>query len=254
MAPHLKLNKIDEFYADLLGYFLPKIIDFLFGADKSLEEEIRTNSLKPMIPNSKNQQARSFLKIFESLLKLSETDNKPTEAVQQENPVEDPSGRKPLKKEKPITNYYDVIEPRKLNHVLQLVIVALTWGFGAPLPLNVRRSLSDYIWLCSDEIKNSTLIVKKRLDWNVLPPRDENLFDLCYAKTASSKDLWQWTSIDHNINEYNLRGNLKQENTKQDDSQVDIGTLEYESQGQKNSSEDELEFNNIFVMTKETLK
>ena len=183
LAPDLKANNIDEFYADLLGYFLPKVTDFLFGADKSLEEEVRTSSLTPMIPNSKNQQVRSFLNILESLLKLSEADNKPPEALQEETPVEEQLGGKPLKKEKPAVNYYDLIEPRKLNHVLQLVLVALTWGFGAPLPLHVRRSLSDFIWFCADQIQNSALVVKKRLDSNLLPPKDQNLFDLCYVKT-----------------------------------------------------------------------
>lgn len=51
---HLKTDDVDQLYADLFHYFVPKIIDFLFGKDKSLEEEVRISSLKPMIPNSKN--------------------------------------------------------------------------------------------------------------------------------------------------------------------------------------------------------
>lgn len=38
----LKGNKLDHYYKDLLNYFLPQVIEFLFGKDKSLEEEMRT--------------------------------------------------------------------------------------------------------------------------------------------------------------------------------------------------------------------
>ena len=48
-------------------------MQFLFGKEQSQEEDLRLESLKPVLSVSKNWLFRSFLNLFESLLLDSET-------------------------------------------------------------------------------------------------------------------------------------------------------------------------------------
>lgn len=55
-------------HIELLEYFIPQVMEFLFGQEESAEEENRLASLKPIIPVSQNWSYRSFLNLYESLL------------------------------------------------------------------------------------------------------------------------------------------------------------------------------------------
>lgn len=46
----LKEDNIQELYHDLISHFLPKVVDFLYGKDQSVEEEMRVTPLQPVIP------------------------------------------------------------------------------------------------------------------------------------------------------------------------------------------------------------
>lgn len=41
LPQNFKTNNIDQLYKDLIAYFVPLVTDFLFGKDKSIEEDIR---------------------------------------------------------------------------------------------------------------------------------------------------------------------------------------------------------------------
>ena len=57
----------------MITAFVPGIMQFLFGKEQSQEEDLRLESLKPVLSVSKNWLFRSFLNLFESLLLDTET-------------------------------------------------------------------------------------------------------------------------------------------------------------------------------------
>jgi len=69
----LKNEGKSSIYNELISYFIPKVIGFLFGNDQTVEEEKRLESLKTVIQVTKNWSFRSFLALFESLLLYNET-------------------------------------------------------------------------------------------------------------------------------------------------------------------------------------
>ena len=69
----MKRHGIDKLYTDMMGQTVPAIMDFLFGKEQSLEEDLRLESLKPILSVSRNWQFSSFLNLFESLLLYQES-------------------------------------------------------------------------------------------------------------------------------------------------------------------------------------
>lgn len=69
----LKQYGIQEMYVEMIDSILPEVMDFLFGKNQSSEEDLRLQSLKPIVTTSKIWQFRSFLNLFESLLLNDET-------------------------------------------------------------------------------------------------------------------------------------------------------------------------------------
>jgi hypothetical protein len=41
--------------------------------------------------------------------------------------------------------YFDVVDPAMINHNIQLFIMALIWGFGAPLTVGARDKYSAFV-------------------------------------------------------------------------------------------------------------
>lgn len=64
---------MEAIYSDLVMAFVPDIMDFLFGKEQSLEEDLRLEGLKPVLKVQKNWVFRSFLNLFEALLFDKET-------------------------------------------------------------------------------------------------------------------------------------------------------------------------------------
>ena len=64
----MKENGMNTIYSDLIMAFVPEIMNFLFGKEQSQEEDMRLESLKPVLAVSKNWLFRSFLNLYESLL------------------------------------------------------------------------------------------------------------------------------------------------------------------------------------------
>lgn len=60
-------------YKDLIMAFVPEVMDFLFGKEQTVEEDLRLEGLRPILQVSKNWQFNSFLNLFESLLLDGET-------------------------------------------------------------------------------------------------------------------------------------------------------------------------------------
>jgi len=59
----------------------------------------------------------------------------------------------------------------------------------------------------------SELIVKKRINWAVLPQSHKDLFSLNYCKAGK---LWEWLEWDHNLSSYDMKGYLKSNDTSLD--------------------------------------
>lgn len=150
----------------MVDTILPEVIDFLFGKNQSSEEDLRLQSLKPIVTTSKIWQFRSFLNLFESLLLNGETKaslrNKKKEAEETarikakvdlkvknsavSNQISDDSeAEQENEGRKHIQPYFDVVEPSQLNHIIQAFVMALIWGFGAPLLITARDNYSQFI-------------------------------------------------------------------------------------------------------------
>lgn len=69
----LKEHGIDAMYIEMIDGIIPSVMDFLFGKNQSSEEDLRLQSLKPIVPTSKVWQFKSFLNLFEALLLNCET-------------------------------------------------------------------------------------------------------------------------------------------------------------------------------------
>jgi len=69
----LKEHGIDAMYIEMIDGIIPPVMDFLFGKNQSSEEDLRLQSLKPIVPTSKVWQFKSFLNLFEALLLNGET-------------------------------------------------------------------------------------------------------------------------------------------------------------------------------------
>lgn len=69
----MKIDGMEAIYSDLIMAFVPEVMAFLFGKEQSQEEDMRLESLKPVITVSKNWLFRSFLNLFEALLLDTET-------------------------------------------------------------------------------------------------------------------------------------------------------------------------------------
>ena len=162
---------MEKLFLDLIGAFLPRVIEFLFGREHSAEEDARLQGLKPVLKVSPNQQVRSFLNLFEGLLLDKDTkevflEREDEEKVKKEahmkrqtsknitsgrtNYTEDEdeggltSRNKTLRQQKTqnAQKYFDVIEPKRINWLIQQFIMALIWGFGASLTAPARPQYS----------------------------------------------------------------------------------------------------------------
>ena len=69
----LKEHSCGSMYSDLVMAFVPEVMNFLFGREQTMEEDLRLEGLRPILPVSKNWQFNSFLNLFESLLLDGET-------------------------------------------------------------------------------------------------------------------------------------------------------------------------------------
>lgn len=63
--------------------------------------------------------------------------------------------------------YYDVIDPKKLNWVIQQFVMAVIWGFGAPLTVPARAKYSAFIHEFIKKVFDKqfcSFVFKKRID------------------------------------------------------------------------------------------
>jgi Dynein heavy chain AAA lid domain len=153
-------------YREMIEGVVPLVIDFLFGKNQSTEEDIRLQGLKPIVPTSKVWQFRSFLNLFEALLLNGETreslaekeaeqaahtrvqksDFKESVNKDDEMDSNDESRQASSPTRKQRQQYFDVVEPSLINHRIQAFIMALVWGFGAPLQVNAREKFNLFIY------------------------------------------------------------------------------------------------------------
>ena len=122
--------------------------------------------MKPIVTTSKIWQFRSFLNLFESLLLNGETkaslrskkkeaeetarikakaDLKVKSGTVSKQISDDSEAEQENEGRKLIQAYFDVVEPSLLNHIIQAFIMALIWGFGAPLLVTARDNYSQFI-------------------------------------------------------------------------------------------------------------
>ena len=58
---------------------------------------------------------------------------------------DDSDAEKEREGRKQVQAYFDVVEPSQINHIIQAFIMALIWGFGAPLLISARDNYSRFI-------------------------------------------------------------------------------------------------------------
>ena len=294
----LKEHACESMYSDLTMAFVPAVMDFLFGKEQTVEEDLRLEGLRPIVRVSKNWQFRSFLNLFESLLLDGETKEslreKEEEARQREEQLkkrasltslkamgtlqslkgdddagseqsprsDEAEGAPPKKRAGRAAPYYDVMEPKRLNWVVQQFVMAIVWGFGAPLTVPARAKFSAFV---SDTIKKvfspagSSFAFKKRIDQSQFPTHSANLFALFYH----SKDRC-WYRWDYQLDKYDIRGDRatgenEADVSKHSDSDYDLGPAEGSprsgsAMGDADEFKDRVEFHNIMIATEDSVQ
>jgi dynein heavy chain len=294
----LKEHACESMYSDLIMAFVPAVMDFLFGKEQTVEEDLRLEGLKPIIQVSKNWQFQSFLNLFESLLLDGETKEslleKEEEARQREEQLkkrasltslktmgtmksaksdddelsdrsqrEDDDAELAPKKKKAarVVPYYDVMEPKRLNWVIQQLIMAIVWGFGAPLTVPARGKFSVFV---NDTIKKvfsaagCSFAFKKRIDQSQFPTHSADLFSLFYH----SQDRC-WFRWDYQLDKYTIRGDKETEQhaaavSEHSDSfemgRGDASPRSGSAMGDAEEFADRVEFHNIMIATEDSVK
>lgn len=295
----LKEHNCGSMYSDLIMAFVPDIMDFLFGKEQTAEEDARLEGLKPVVQVSKNWQFNSFLNLFESLLLDGETKEslleKEAEAREREEQLQkrqkltsmktegstavksddevlsdqspldeaDREASAPRKKTTREAPYYEVMEPKKLNWIIQQFIMAVIWGFGAPLTIPARTKYSVFINAMIKKIfssPDSRFVFRKRIDQSQFPTLNANLFSMFY--NAQDRCWYKW---DYQIDKYNIKGDKESGDpaelmnaTKNSDSLIEENDPNEPKDGMANAEGDEfqdrVEFHNIVIATEETIK
>ena len=294
----LKEHNCGSMYSDLIMAFVPDVMDFLFGKEQTVEEDQRLEGLKPVVPVSKNWQFNSFLNLFESLLLDGETKEslleKEEEAREREAQLQkrqqltsmktmktegsatvksddevfsdgaldgegDREASAPRKKATREVPYYEVMEPKKLNWIIQQFVMALIWGFGAPLTIPARTKYSLFINTMIKKIF-SRFALRKRIDQSQFPAFNANLFSMFY--NAQDRCWYKW---DYQIDKYNIKGDKEtgdpaeqMNQTKNSDSLIEDNDPADGKDGMAGDGAEEfadrVEFHNIVIATEETIK
>ena len=86
--------------------------------------------------------------------------------------------------------YFDIVDPKEINKIVQKLIMSLIWGFGAPLTSPARPKYSLFL---HEHIKNvfnpanCKFEFLKRVDINLFPKVTTNLFSVFFH---SKEMLW----------------------------------------------------------------
>ena len=101
--------------------------------------------------------------------------------------------------------YFDIVEPSLINHVIQTFIMALIWGFGAPLLVPARDNYSAFVQglLKRHFLDNCDFKFKKRVKQECFPQSTQNLFNVFY-----NLDIKMWLDWDHDIDKYDICGDI----------------------------------------------
>lgn len=279
----MKRHGIHKLYTDMIEHTVPAIMDFLFGREQSLEEDLRLESLKPILSVSKNWVFRSFLNLFESLLLYNESmeqlidrddEERAREEARQQNLAkrtnrsdeDDEHQDKPAmvaSKSAAVQKYYEggLVEPAEINKIIQQYVMAMIWGFGAQLTAPARRLYSDFLIDLIDKSfkdeKATHFEFKARIDTSNFPtpPKGRNLFNIFYKVEDRSWLLW-----DYDIHKYDILGDKmpdKPVTRAPKNESDDEGALSPRS-GEDLPLDDEfinkIEFQNIMVATEDSIQ
>ena len=168
--------------------------------------------------------------------------------------------RKKTAKEVP---YYEIMEPKRLNWIIQQFIMALVWGFGAPLTIPARNKYSLYINNMIKKVFSSSdnrFAFRKRIDQSQFPTLNANLFSVFY--NGQDRCWYKW---DYQIDKYNIKGDKDSGDpaelmnvTKNSDSLVEendpSGAKDDGGHAGDDEFADRVEFHNIVIATEETIK
>ena len=116
----------------------------------------------------------------------------------------------------PITNYkrgsakqnvqkwFDIIEPKVINLLVQKFVMAVIWGFGGHLMTSARPAYNIFMHELLDQVfapSNCMFEFKKRLDMNQFPKANCNLFSI-FFHTGDA----MWHKWDYEIDKYDILG------------------------------------------------
>jgi hypothetical protein len=218
----MKENGMETIYSDLIMAFIPDIMEFLFGKEQSQEEDTRLEGLKPVLNVSKNWVFRSFLNLFEALLLDDETKESYTEKYKEANEkkeinkINKAMGREDLKSQRTDRTseededllgrlgrrktlvqqkYYDIVDQKEINQIVQKFIMGLIWGFGASLTVGARPKYSLFLHEQIARVfqpSSCNFEFKKRVEMQLFPKNNCNIFSIFYHTKDSLWHKWDY--------------------------------------------------------------
>ena len=155
--------------------------------------------------------------------------------------------------------WYDTMDPREINNIIQKFIMALIWGFGASLTSPARPKYSLFLHEMIGKVFATSTCefeFKKRIDMQIFPKNNTNLFSI-FFHTAD----YVWHKWDYEIDKYDILGDkekvveAKPEIAKDDDDShkgesplSGGGAFQFDEEFQ-----DKVEFQNIMVATEDSI-
>ena len=120
-----------------------------------------------------------------------------------------------------VQKWYDTMDPREINKIIQKFIMALIWGFGSSLTSPARPKYSLFLHEMLDKVFATATCefeFKKRIDMQIFPKNNTNLFSIFFHTGEHC-----WHKWDYEIGKYDILGDkekvveVKIEQPKEDD-------------------------------------
>ena len=231
-------------FQELISYFVPKVMGYLFGYDQTLEEERRLESLKSVVPVTKNWMLRSLLSLFESLLMKNETRDSLSKKEQEQKDKEEAKRhyeemqglnrtdtKKKVKEEKKLA-------PELKSEAFSLFLMSVTWSFGAALHTGGRALFSEFLQGEVAKILKEPQLVSfgEELQMKQLLDSDGDYFSCFYDSRRE-----EWLRWDCEIDKFVIGGKDKPTDEDADENGLAI-------------VEEEVEFQSILVPTEDTVR
>jgi len=96
------------------------------------------------------------------------------------------------------------VDPKVINQIVQKFLMAVIWGFGAPLASSARPKYSLFLQEIIQKVfshEGSDFDFKKRIDMQLFPKATSNLFSVFFE---TKNCIWhRW---DYEVDQYDILG------------------------------------------------